>query len=441
MSDPRTGPIDWANLEKAAERLYGMDVHEIASHLERSTPEDAAVQFRLLGKNDAAEVFDELDPAIQGDLISALRADEVQELFTSLDPDDRARLVDEIPAQVAARLIDGLSATERSHTTAILGYPNGTVGRRMSPHYVSVHPDMSADDALGWIRQRARAAETIYSIIVTGAGRIVEGIVSLREILIAEPDIQIRSLMNDAEVVEATVDEEDAARALLDRDYLLLPVVDREQRLLGILTVDDAVEIQQTEEDEDAARAGGAEPLRRPYLSTSAFGIARSRVVWLLILAVSALFTVQVLELFEATLQQAVVLAMFIPLLTGMGGNTGSQAASTLTRSLAVGDVRPKDILRVMFRELQVGFALGLLMGSLGFLAASLVYNMPTGLVIGLTMLAICSISATVGGAMPLIAKALKVDPAVFSTPFITTFCDATGLLVYFSIAKTVLGI
>ncbi|MGO1435484.1 MAG: magnesium transporter [Canibacter sp.] len=438
---PLTGPIDWSKLDKAAERLHNMDLHEIADHLERSTLADAAVQFRLLSKDQAAQVFDDLDSAIQADLISALRADEVQELFSSLDPDDRARLVDEIPAQVAARLIEGLDATERAHTTAILGYPTGTVGRRMSPHYVNVHPDMNAADAFTWVKQRAANAETIYSIIVTGPGRVVEGIVSLRELLVADEHTPVRDLMSDAETVEATRDEEDAARRLLDRDYLLIPVVDLENRLLGILTVDDAVEIQQLEEDEDAARAGGAEPLRRPYLSSSVFGIARSRVVWLLVLGVSALLTVQVLELFEATLEQAVVLAMFIPLLTGMGGNTGTQAASTLTRALAVGDVRTRDILPVMFRELRVGFSLGLLMGSLGLGVASLVYNVPTGIVIGLTIVAVCSMSATVGGAMPLIAKALKVDPAVFSTPFISTFCDAAGLLIYFSIAKAVLGI
>ena len=441
MSHPATEPVDWASLHSAAARLAEMDVYDTADHLERATPQDAAVEFRLLPKDKAAEVFDELDPAIQADLVGALRDDQVQHLFQSLDPDDRARLVDEVPAKVAAKLIDGLSLRERAQTTAILGYPAETVGRRMSPQYLNVHPEMTVTEAMSSIRRRAADAETIYSVVVTGAGRIVEGIVSLRELLVAEPDTKVRELMSEADVVIATADEEDAARMLLDRDYLLMPVVDRENRLLGILTVDDAVEILREEEDEDAARAGGAEPLRRPYMSSGVFRIARSRVVWLLILGVSALLTVQVLSFFEEALEQAVVLAMFIPLLTGMGGNTGAQAASTLTRALAVGDVIPRDILKVMFREVRVGLSLGLLMGVLGFTAASLVYDVRIGTIIGLTMVGICALSATVGGAMPLIAKAIKVDPAVFSTPFISTFCDAAGLIIYFSIAMSVLSL
>ena len=311
----------------------------------------------------------------------------------------------------------------------------------MSPHYVAVHPDDTVRKALSRVREHAAEAETIYTVLVTGTGRKLEGVVSLRDLVIADDNALVGEVMSAATLVEASVDEEEAARLLLDRDYLLLPVVDSERRLVGILTFDDAVEIQKREEDEDAARAGGAEPLRRPYLSSGVLRIARSRILWLLILGVSALFTVQVLGIFEATLEQALVLSLFIPLLTGMGGNTGSQAASTLTRALAVGDVEPRDIARVMARELGVGFTLGLTMGIIGFLLAWGFFGIDIGLVIGLTIVAICTISATIGGAMPLIGKSVKVDPAVFSTPFITTLSDATGLVVYFSIAKLILGI
>lgn len=241
--------------------------------------------------------------------------------------------------------------------------------------------------------------------------------------------------------VTASEDAEDAARLCSQQGLLALPVVDRETRLVGILAADDASRILREAEAEDVARAGGSEPLRRPYLSTSILRIARSRVVWLLVLAVSALLTVQVLEVFEATLGDMVALALFIPLLTGTGGNTGSQAATTITRALAVGDVRTRDIAKVMLREVRVGILLGLLLGTLGFALASVVYDLSLGIVIGTTLLCICAMAATVGGSMPLIAKKIKVDPAVFSTPFITTFCDATGLLIYFSIAKAVLGI
>lgn len=436
-----TGSIELGSLGSAAERLTALSTHEIVDLLERIPSHRAAVLYRLLGKDRASDAFDALEPPIQADLIAGLRDDEVRALFAGLDTDDRAQLVDEMPAKVASKLIADLPPAERMHTSAILGYPSGTVGRRMSPHFVSVRPNTTASEALSLVRQRAESAETVYSVLVTDAGRVLRGVVSLREIIASDPDEHIEQIMSDPDFVSAVDDAEDAAHTLVDRAYLLLPVVDREHRLLGILTLDDAAQILREEADEDAARAGGAEPLRRPYLSTSVLRIARSRVVWLLILAVSGLLTVQVLEIFETTLAQAVVLAMFIPLLTGMGGNTGSQAASTVTRALAVGDVRPGDIWRVLFREVRVGMTLGVLLGALGFGLAALVYDAPTGIVIGITIVCVCAMAASVGGAMPLLAKAVRVDPAVFSTPFITTFCDATGLVIYFSVAKAVLGL
>lgn len=429
------------DLSEATARLAALQTHEAADLLERLPIRRAAVLFRLLGKDHAAAVFDALEPPIQADLITSLREDEVGELFAGLDPDDRAKLVDEVPAKVAARLIKGLSPHQREHTNAVLGYPAGTIGRRMSPHYVSVHPAETAATALAKARALDDTAETVYTIVVIDGGRKLQGVVSLREVLMSDPEVPVAELMKEAHSVLATDDAEEAALGLVDRAHLLVPVTDSELRVVGILTLDDAARILREEADEDAARAGGAEPLRRPYLSTSVVKIARSRVVWLLVLAVSGLLTVQVLEIFETTLEQAVVLAMFIPLLTGIGGNTGSQAASTVTRALAVGDVRTRDVGLVLLREVRVGLVLGVLMGALGFALASLVYDVPTGAVIGLTIVCICSMAASVGGAMPLFAKAIKVDPAVFSTPFITTFCDATGLLIYFSIAKAVLGI
>lgn len=436
-----TGSIELGSLGDAAARLATLGPHEIVELLERLPPHRAAVLYRLLEKDLASEVFDALEPPIQAELIAGLRDDQVRSLFAGLDPDDRAQLIDETPATVASQLIAGLPPAERQLTSAILGYPSGTVGRRMSPHFVHVRPTDPAAKALEIVRGHSDAAETVYSVLVTGAGRKLLGVVSLREILASDPDTPVQDFMNEPDFVAATDDAEHAAHTLVDRAYHLLPVVDREQRLLGILTLDDAALILREEADEDAARAGGAEPLRRPYLSTSVLRIARSRVVWLLILAISGLLTVQVLEIFETTLEQAVVLAMFIPLLTGIGGNTGSQAASTVTRSLAVGDVRTGDIWRVLFREVRVGLVLGILLGALGFGLASLVYGAPTGAVIGLTALCVCAMAASVGGAMPILAKTIKVDPAVFSTPFITTFCDATGLVIYFSIAKAVLGL
>ena len=236
-------------------------------------------------------------------------------------------------------------------------------------------------------------------------------------------------------------DAEDTARWFLPLDYLALPVVDDTDRLVGLLTWDDAQDIVEEEDSEDSARSGGSEPLQQPYLSTPVAKLVRSRVVWLLVLAVSAILTVQVLDVFEETLSKVVTLSLFIPLLTGTGGNTGNQAATTVTRALALGDVRKRDILQVMWRELRVGLMMGVLLGAIGFCLAALVYGVPIGAVIGCTLLAVCTMSATVGGAMPIVAKSVGADPAVFSNPFISTFCDATGLIIYFLIAISVLGL
>ncbi|RLP80287.1 magnesium transporter [Mycetocola lacteus] len=437
----REGALAEADLPLAAAKLARMSTSEVTSTLWRCSLKRSAVLFRLLSKERALEVFERFEPAHQADLVRALRDEDVTGLFAGLDPDDRVSLLDEVPAVLAKRLLSDLTPHERALTTLMLGYPARSVGRRMSPEYVRAHPEFTAGRVLETVRHRATEAETIYMIPVTDGQKRLVGVVSLREILAAPEDARVSDLMQTPELATVSDDAEQVARRCSEANLLAMPIVDSEKRLVGILTIDDAHQILRDAEDEDIARAGGAEPLRRPYLSTSAFKIARARVVWLLVLAVSALLTVQVLGIFEATLEQKVVLALFIPLLTGTGGNTGSQAATTITRALAMGEVTSKDVGRVLLREFRVGTTLGLLLGILGFTLASLVYDVPTGLVIGSTLLCVCAMAATVGGAMPLIAKAIRVDPAVFSTPFITTFCDATGLLIYFSLAKVILGI
>ncbi|HTN59587.1 MAG TPA: magnesium transporter, partial [Protaetiibacter sp.] len=347
----------------------------------------------------------------------------------------------ELPAVVAQRLLQGLPPRERQLTAEVLGYPQGSIGRRMSPEVIWTHPSLSVGETLSRLRARVHEAESVYTLPVLDDERRIVGVVGLRDLLGASDTALIESLMNEPHLALVSEDAEIVARRCADLGLLVLPVVDRESRLVGILTIDDAVRILEREESEDAARQGGVEPLRRPYLSTPLTNIVRSRVVWLLVLALGATLTVQVLSVFETTLAQMTALALFVPLLIGTGGNTGNQAATTVTRALALGDVRPRDALRVLSREARTGAVLGLLLGALGFAIAGTVYDLQVGLVIGLTLLAVCTLAATVGGIMPLVARTIRVDPAVFSNPFITTFVDAIGLVVYFLIARAVLGI
>ena len=429
-------------LPELAELFSDLPAPAVIAVLERLAQQDRAVVYRLLPKDLALEVFEGLDPALQGDLIRALRDEDVGQIFARLGPDDRVGLLDELPASVASKLLRGLTPPERELTGVVLGYPAGSIGRRMSPRYVTAHPEMSVADALERVHARLGDAETVYTIAVVDDERRLVGVVSLRELLAAaDSSTRVGQLMTAPYSVPATSEAEEAARRCADLKLLTLFVVDDDARLVGILTVDDALRVLEEAENEDQARIAGSEPLRRPYLSTPVRTLVRSRLVWLLVLAVGATLTVQVLEVFEETLAQMVALSLFIPLLIGTGGNTGNQAATTITRALALGDVRPRDALRVIGREGRTGFCLGAVLGVAGLALATVFYGVAVGAVIGLTLLAVCTLAATVGGAMPLAAKALRADPAVFSNPFITTFVDATGVAIYFFIARLVLNL
>ncbi len=432
---------DLAAVTATARSLPAASVVEVLQRLDRTR---RAVLYRLLSKQQALQVFEALDPRLQSDLVAALQHDDVAALFAAMDPDDRVELLDELPASVARRLLQGLPAGERELTADILGYPQGSVGRRMSPEFIALRQDSTVQRALARVRAHLDDAETVYALPVIDASRTLVGMVGLRDLVRAEPSTTVAELMQPVDPASmAYVGDaiEESARRCAGLKVLALPVTDGEGRLVGILTIDDALRILESAATEDQARIGGTEPLRRPYLASPVRTLVRSRVVWLLILAVGDTLTVQVQELFKATLNQAVALALFVPLLIGTGGNTGNQAATTVTRALALGDIGPRDIVRVMTRELRVGALLGLLLGSVAFVVGTAIYGNELGTVLGLSLLTVCTVAATVGGAMPLLARALHADPAVFSNPFISTFVDATGLMLYFLIAKAVLGI
>lgn len=439
--DEITPLLNSRDLTALAAAVGNLSTRELVAALERLNDRRRAVVYRLLPKQRALEVFEALPPALQGELVEGLQHGDVAALFAELDPDDRVWLLDELPATVAKQLLRGLPMSERQLTATVLGYPTGSIGRRMSPEVVTTRPEFTVAETMARLAPRVHDAETIYTLPVVDHERRVVGVVSLRGLLGADDAALIESLMREADTATATQDAEVAARRCAELGVLALPIVDSETRLVGILTIDDAVRILEQEESEDAARQGGVEPLRRPYLSTPVRTLVRSRVLWLLVLAIGATLTVQVLEVFEDTLEQMTVLALFVPLLIGTGGNTGNQAATTVTRALALDDVRPRDVLSVLTREVRVGALLGLLLGTIGWTLTSLIYDPQVGLVIGLTLLAVCTLAATIGGIMPLAARAIRVDPAVFSNPFITTFVDATGLIIYFLIARAVLGL
>ncbi|SED88886.1 magnesium transporter [Ruania alba] len=428
-------------LQSRRRRLEGLGTAELVELFGRLDSAERAVQFRLLQKDRAVAVFEDLDPRVQREVVDSLREEATTELFAALDPDDRAPLLDELPAGVAARLLEDLSPDERAQTMALLGYPEDSAGRRMSPQVLTLDEDTTVASALDRVRHAPESVETIYVLPVTGPRRRVHGVVSLRRLLVSDPEARVADLMVPAATVRATDSSEDAANVVRDGGYVAVPVVDTEDRLLGVLTVDDAMRVLEAADDEDAARVGGTEPLRRPYLSAPVLSVVRSRIVWLFVLILAATLTVGVQSYFEAELDAVVALALFIPLLIGTGGNAGSQAATTIVRSMAVGDVRTADVWRVLGRELLTGALLGFSLAAVGIAPAAWVAGWDIAAVLALTVVGVCSLATTVGACIPLVARRIGIDPAIVSAPFISTFVDTTGLVLYFSIAKLILGI
>lgn len=447
-SDPPARPDAIARLVAAGDiaelkaLLDRIDVLDAAEALTRLAPAERPVPFRLLPKDRAVDVFEALDPAIQQELLDHLRDASVAQLFEALDPDDRAQLVDEMPAMVASRLLAGLSARERQLTATLLGYPPGSAGRIMSPEFVSVAAEMTVAEALARVRRQGPAVETVFVLPVTDGSRRLVGEIDLPSLVFADPESRIADVMRpDALACFADADQEQAARLVQEADLIALPIVDRESRLVGILTVDDAMEILEAETTEDLERASAIQPIGRPYLAVSVARLAQRRIPWLLTLALAMTLTIQVLAAFEGLLSQVIVLTLFIPLLIGMGGNSGTQASTTIVRALAIGEVRAADFGRVILREGRAGALLGTMLAGLALLPLVAIFGPQIALIVCVSLLTIVTFATAFGALLPFAAGRMGIDPALVSGPLVTSAVDAIGLLIYLLIAGAVLGI
>ncbi|MDI3419367.1 magnesium transporter [Streptomyces luteolus] len=429
-------------LHAALEWLETNPPHVIADELARMDATAAGMAFRLLDKDRALTVFEELEPVDQQQILQGLRDQTFLELVEAMDPDDRARMLREAPAKVAKRVLAGLSSHQRRMTAALLGYPEGSVGRYMTPEVVALGQDLTVGQALGVVLAEGNEAETVYTLPVVDHTRRLTGIVELRELVLNPPETLVSDLVvTEPAYAYATDSAEQAARLMRETNDLNLPVVDSEQRLVGLLTIDDAVEVIEAADTEDVARQSGSAPWAGHYMAASVWQLARYRALWLSLLLIAATLTVTVTQAFEATLEQKASLAVFIPMLIGAGGNAGAQAATSCVRALAVGEVRGSDLLKVIWRECRVGLVLGALLAILGMVVGTLFVGADVAVVVGITLILICGWAATIGGTMPLLAKRLRIDPAVVSAPMVTTLVDATGLIIYFLTAKAVLGV
>ena len=401
-----------------------------------------ALAFRLLPKDEAIEVYEYLDPAVQQTLLERLRSGEVLELVEEMSPDDRVRLFDELPAKVVRRLLAELSPAERRVTAQLLGYEAETAGRLMTTEFVDLKEFHSAAQALAIVRRRARDTETIYSLYVTDGSRHLTGILSLRDLVTADPEARIGDVMTREVVSVGTdTDQEEVARAIQRYDFLAVPVVDREQRLVGIVTVDDVIDVIEQEATRDLYAAGAVQAGDEDdYFQSNLFTVARRRVVWLLVLLVANSGTSAVIASQEAVLKQVVVLAAFIPLLIGTGGNVGAQSSTVVIRGLSTQRIQAMGAWRAIWREAVAGALLGLLMVlAVVPWAAYVAGSWGVATAAGLSLVAITTLAATAGAALPLLFDRLGLDPALMSAPFIATATDVAGVFIYLQTASWLL--
>ena len=435
--------IESGNLQGAKSLLIPVQPVDIAEAIEGLPEASQLIAFRLLSKAEAIEVYEYLNKEVQQALIQEFKRQEVLDVVDKMSPDDRARMFDELPAKVVRRLLSQLSPKERQATAILLGYGEDTAGRIMTPEYISLKENLTVGQTLERIRNLANASEVVYYLYVTDSSRRLTGIVSLRDLVIAAPDTTLAEIMaREVVFVHTDTDQEEVARTIQRYDIVALPVVDSEERLVGVVTVDDVIDIIEREATEDIYALGGVQSDKDNYFQTNLLTVARRRVVWLFILLLTNTVTGAIIRSNEALLQQVVILAAFIPLLTGTGGNVGAQSSTVVIRGLNTEEIQNMGAGKVVFREAAAGILLGLILGSMATVWAYFLQgSWPVAVSVGISLVAIALLASVAGSALPFLFRSLNLDPALMSAPFITTAVDVLGVLIYFYIAKTILGL
>ena len=427
--------------------LSEMQPADIAEIFDEAKDKEIPVLFRILPKELAAEVFVEFDSDKQEILVNAFSDNELREVLDELFMDDAADIVEEMPATVAKRILKNTDANTRRMINQLLAYPEDSAGSIMTTEYIDLKRTMTVEEAIDRIRKKGINTETIYTCYVIGSRRKLFGTISLRDLVLSGRDETVGDLMDENVISAHTLDDKEEVAAMFERyDMLALPVVDKEGRLVGIVTVDDAIDVIQEEASEDIEKMAAILPGEKTYLKTGVFETFKSRIPWLLFLMISATFTGAIISTFEAKLAQCIALVAFIPMLMGTGGNAGSQTSVSVIRALSLGDIEFKDILKVIWKELRVSVIVGIVLGIVNFIKLYLVdylwlHTFDTGTeivemaTICLTLICVIIVAKMLGAALPIIAKKIGLDPAVMASPLVTTILDAVSLLIYFGIA------
>ncbi len=449
LAEETTQLVAQRRLVEVRRRLSELQVQDLAEVFRHMEHDAEAVAYRVLPRQLARDVFEYLDLNDQEALLRSMGESEVADVLNEMSPDDRTALLEELPGEVTKRLLNLLDEDERRVATRLLGYPEESIGRLMTPDYVAAKPHWTVARTLEHVRVYGKDSETLNVVYVTApGGRLIDDL-RMRELLLVDPETKIADLMDERYVsLKASDDQEVAVAEFRKHDRSALPVTDSQGILVGIVTVDDVLDVAEEEATEDIQMLGGVSALEEPYLKVSLLKMVRKRAFWLVLLFVGQTLTATALGLFESEIASAVVLALFLPLIISSGGNSGSQAAALVTRAIALGEVTVRDWWEIARRELIAGLALGLLLGVLGFLRVAIwgafleAYGPQwplIGLVVLLALVGVVLWGSLTGSLLPIVLKRFGADPAASSTPFVATIVDVVGIVIFFLLAKLVL--
>ncbi len=417
---------------------------DVAAFMEQLTPAQQITCFRTLPKDQASDVFAELEPQTQQTIIDAITDQEIGHIIEDLFVDDAVDMLEEMPANVVKRVLKNAKPETRSLINQFLKYPDASAGSIMTAEFMDLKKHMTVGQAIERIRRIGEDSESIYTCFVTNAKRVLEGVVSLRELLLSDDNLLVEEIMN-TEVIRADTleDQESVARTMMKYNIMAMAVVDQENRLVGIVTADDVMDVIQAEATEDIEKLAAMAPSERPYLKTSVMTLARNRIVWLLFLMLSAMVTGTILERYEAAFVAFPLLVTCMPMLTGTAGNAGSQASTLIIRGMSVGDIQLRDWWRVTLKELRVAALCGAALCVVNTIRLMISFPHETAItiVVSLSLFLIVIIAKFVGSLLPMLAKLIRVDPAIMASPLISTIMDSVSMLLYFNIARAVLHV
>lgn len=428
----------------ARAELLEMNVVDIATLLEDVDRDDLVILFRILPKDTAAEVFSYLTKVDRAHIIESLTDKEISGIIDKLFMDDTVDFIEEMPANIVKKVLKNTDDDTRNMINSLLSYPDDSAGSIMTTEFVDIKKEMTVMDAIAHIRKTGVDKETIDTLYVIDSNRKLEGIVPIRKILLSDENLLIEDIMDTSFVYIYTLDDqEDVASMFKKYDYFSMPVTDSENRLVGIITIDDILDIIEEENEEDFAKMNALAPSDEEYLDSSVYSLAKQRIMWLLILMISATFTGIIIRQYESVLSSVVILASFIPMLMDTGGNSGSQSSTLIIRGLALGELEIADYPKILWKEFRVSIVVGLVLAFINFLRIYLLERVDfiVSLTVCISLFATVVLAKVVGGMLPLIAKKFKLDPAIMAAPLVTTIVDTFALMVYFSTASLLMGL